>query len=225
MSLNQGVVLYLPLWSVSLQGTPIISKDNYQHSCAVTGATWGSTGRTFDGIDDNIALPDSAVLDVTSVNASVRVKLLALKGAAAYGTIMGQTTSYAYYIYTTEAYINANINQGGNVDKTITAAAEINNWHLVGFSYTSGSYYTYYDAVQSAVTATTGNLIADSTIRVGGSAGRFTNAVIGEAFVYNRVLSQAEITQIYNLTLLNYQGGTSRFGIIGDTRWDFFTWA
>ncbi len=49
-----GCVFYAPLWRRELAGTTILSSGVYGlpvHSCAVTGTTWGGTGRTFDGND------------------------------------------------------------------------------------------------------------------------------------------------------------------------------
>ncbi len=50
----ENVVLYLPLWQEDMQAATLLSYDQYHHSCAVTGATRGATGRTFDGVDDKI---------------------------------------------------------------------------------------------------------------------------------------------------------------------------
>lgn len=45
----EDCVLYLPLGQEDMQGSTIISYDQYHHSCAVTGATWSPDGRTFAG--------------------------------------------------------------------------------------------------------------------------------------------------------------------------------
>ncbi len=58
----EGCVLYVPLWQEDLQGSPFLSYDPVHYSCAVTGATWDSTGRTFDDDDDKIVVLDAAPL-------------------------------------------------------------------------------------------------------------------------------------------------------------------
>jgi len=58
---TNGLVLYAPLYLC--RGSKFKSVDLYRHSCTVTGAVWGSTGRTFDGIDDNINLGNISTLN------------------------------------------------------------------------------------------------------------------------------------------------------------------
>ena len=58
------LVLYLPLWYPhgDMTGSPIYSYDINRHSCTVTGAVWGSQGRTF-GTDDEIETPSLGLTD------------------------------------------------------------------------------------------------------------------------------------------------------------------
>uniref|UniRef100_A0A6M3LAS4 Putative lectin/glucanase superfamily protein n=1 Tax=viral metagenome TaxID=1070528 RepID=A0A6M3LAS4_9ZZZZ len=58
-----GCLLYLPLWNPGLSGSTFKSIDPYGHLCTVTGALYGSTGRTFDGADDLINCGSGASLD------------------------------------------------------------------------------------------------------------------------------------------------------------------
>ena len=51
---DSGLTLYLPFYR--LDGSSLISKDAYGHSCTVNGAAWRTQGRYFDGIDDRIAV-------------------------------------------------------------------------------------------------------------------------------------------------------------------------
>lgn len=46
-------VLYLPLWHPNLSG-PVFTSADGNHTCTVTGADYGATGRTFDASDENI---------------------------------------------------------------------------------------------------------------------------------------------------------------------------
>lgn len=65
---DPSLVLYLPLYYPDSEttGSTIISKDIYRRSCTVTGATWGSKGRIFDGTDDQIACGNSSALNFTT---------------------------------------------------------------------------------------------------------------------------------------------------------------
>lgn len=56
---DPGLVFYLPLHG--LDGPSFISREAYGHPCTVTGAVWTPQGRYFDGVDDKIVLPDSAL--------------------------------------------------------------------------------------------------------------------------------------------------------------------
>jgi hypothetical protein len=63
---DPSLVLYLPFADHDMAGSTIISKDLNAHSCTVTGATWGSQGRSFDSTyDDFISVPDSPSLNLT----------------------------------------------------------------------------------------------------------------------------------------------------------------
>ena len=73
MALTDGLVFYLPLWSRSLQGSPIVSKDIYAHSCAITGATWGVQGRTLDGSTDLITTNSAAAGSVLNITGSMTI--------------------------------------------------------------------------------------------------------------------------------------------------------
>ena len=57
----EDVVLYLPMWQEDTQGSPIISYDQYHHSCTPSGAVYTlNRGRFFDGggaADDLITVP------------------------------------------------------------------------------------------------------------------------------------------------------------------------
>jgi len=64
--LDPALALYLPLWYPysDMTGSTIYSYDKNRCVCTVTGATWGRTGRTFDGVDDWIDLtPIVSTLD------------------------------------------------------------------------------------------------------------------------------------------------------------------
>lgn len=43
----------------------IRSKDSSNTTCTITGTTWGSQGRSFDIVDDNVNIPHAASLNIT----------------------------------------------------------------------------------------------------------------------------------------------------------------
>ncbi len=61
----EGCVLYLPLGQEDMQGSSIISYDQYHHSCAVTGTLWTPQGRDFNGASDRLDLADTIVPDTS----------------------------------------------------------------------------------------------------------------------------------------------------------------
>ena len=61
--LDPSLVLYLPLYQ--LDGASFMSRDAYGHLGVNYGSTWTPQGRSFDGVDDYVIVPN--VVDRKSV--------------------------------------------------------------------------------------------------------------------------------------------------------------
>ena len=60
--LDPNLVLYLPFYKKD--AASFMSDDAFGHLVTVTGAAWGIQGRTFDGVDDVIVVPEVASLKI-----------------------------------------------------------------------------------------------------------------------------------------------------------------
>lgn len=235
MPLNQGLVLYLPLWSGDLQGTSLSSEDNYRHSCSVVGATQTNTGRDFDGINDSITVPDNAAFAFGS-------------GDFTWGIWLKPSTYTGLRILAKGApWVISQNSAGGNF--AFRVREDASNVYFANNSFTvsvdewaqilctrGGSSITVYknavkdtlSVIQNVGAGVNSNITNSNPIVIGAEIAPSTNnwaGRIGEVWFYNRTTTSTEVTQNYNLTSPNYASGDNRFGIIGDTKWGFFAWA
>jgi len=202
-----GLVLYLPLWHPELTGSPIISKDLNALSCAVTGAVWTSTGRTFDGSDDTI---NCGVSDVLNLAAGAHTILLWAK----------TTTTDEKYLYLRWTYpsgygmaISATqklqIWAGTDPPGWLAGNSTFNDglWHLVGYS-KNGTAVTVWLDGQADGTPTGGVGLTNpgATAYIASrDGGNCWSGSIGEGWIYNRIVSAVEANHIYSSTKWRYQ--------------------
>ncbi len=208
--------LYLPLWYPSLGGNPATFKsmDRNAHICTLTGATWGSQGRTFDGLDNNIAVADNAILNPTQA-ISVEVWFNPTSSTI-YNFIVYKCSDnswndgYMLFSYTNTLYF------GFTYDGVIAyiTLPTLNQWyHAVGtFDITLGSNQVniYLNIIKGtpATKATAISYTASRALRLGDAyvANDYNfNGKLGEVRIYNRALSAAEIQNRYLATKWRYQ--------------------
>ncbi len=209
------LVLYAPLWHPELSGSPFISKDSYARSCTVTGAVWGTTGRTFAGGNDliTIATKPFAVTSAFTLLAWVNY------GIDDSGTFYGQGKSTALYpafkFFANSSMIALSGKNDANGDVAAdsnAATVTVGTPALIGVSFDGSSTHRLYkDGVGYATTADTFTGITDTTnlYTIGvwkrqTSVSYFTG-VIGELLIYTRLLADAEVQNIYLATKWRYQ--------------------
>ncbi len=209
MSLNP--VLYLPLWK--RDGSQFISEDAYGHLCTVTGATWGSQGRTFNGTQ-YISMPVSASLDLTgdmTLNVWVYVtsapELANLVGNSD-SNICGYRLAFAanmttLYYETNKAAVNQ-LTQG-------STSSLLNRWAMITAT-RSGAVAKLYDNAVDKTSSSASHInpvTSPTPVRLGvfatGPTTQFLRGTMGEVQIYNRVLSALEIQQHYLATKWRYQ--------------------
>ena len=212
-----GLVLYAPLWHPELSGSPFLSKDLNAHSFSVTGAVWGSTGRILDGIDDRMACPDAASLDIaTSLSILAWVNATSLDAVESHTVLTKRFGSSVNYGLNFEA-------AAGNKDKlqfyihdgvafrTVQddTAMTTGVWHLVGatFDSVSDAVILYMDGVSSETGTITQAMVTNNELlSIGGigSAESF-HGIIGEVWLYGeRVLAASEVMHIHRATKGRY---------------------
>lgn len=231
---TNGLVLYLPLWALKggENGTTFKSVDAYQHSCTVFGALWQPDGRLFDGSDDKIDT-GTAFQSIFRASFSFGCWFKAtdgIPGAAEYlgGSANASAEDRVYLQIRDDGKIQFLYASDGDMEYCHTNVAMLSNgqqgWHLAfgvldATVEGAGGMLIYFDGAVKALDATndgdtTGITSADWTsadeLWIGdqdnnGASNSPLLGVIGDTWLYNRVLTAAEILHIYNSTVWRYQ--------------------
>ncbi len=212
---TNGLVLNAPLFMPTLDGATFNSDDSYKHLCTVIGAIWGAQGRTFDGIDDNISIPNhtSLIFGTGDFTVLAWVSLVA-SPAGDYGKIIakGQLTAGGWH-FGRNGPTNGQM-QFYNPDGTgLTSTGDSDlrgaGWKMAGFvrNGANGSMWLNGVADGGVISSITANLTSTASLLISNAtASSCWDGSIGEILIYNRALSPIEIQQIYNSTKWKYQG-------------------
>jgi len=220
--LDPSLVLYLPLWKKD--GASFMSEDAYGHLCTRTGALWRLDGHFFDGSDDYIEVAHHASqLLTTGGSIAVWIKPSSA-GEASLGRIFDKsdtnynlgTNGYAFYTTGTNRTGFA-INNG---TARFSAAGSVvfgdGNFYYAVVTWDATGLVTHYiNGIQSGAPATSSNpvgIITSDPPCIGNLSydpgARSFDGMIGEVWVYNRVLTVCEIQRMYLATKWRYSGWT-----------------
>ena len=206
--LDPNLVLYLPLYKHD--GTTFISDDAYGHLCTVTGATWGVQGRTFDGVDDRITVPDHASLDATTAltiiawayhDANANEFMVSKWGATdnSYSLLQGGTPFKGIFEI-----------QVSNASKQVLSDTVLpaTTWFMLAGVYNKTDLRIYLNGVLDCTpVAQTSNIdVTAEDVYVGwGLSNTYAWAgKIGEAVISSRAFTASEIQRIYLATKWRY---------------------
>lgn len=171
-------------------------------------ATPGALGYTFDGVDDYVDVGNALSLNITqAITISAWIKSTSVTGNA---VIVGKSTptvAEPFYIYTLQrsgTSIKLVLSIGGVRIEKLEGVVSIGTWYYIVGVY-NGSYMNIYiNGVQNGTAQAQTGSINTNSINV--NIGRFLadnsdyfSGSIGEVRIYNRALSQAEITSLFNL--------------------------
>jgi len=204
--LDPSLALYLPLHR--LDGTCFKSGDAYGHLCTVTGALWRPYGRYFDG-DDHIVCGTNPALSITTEDFTLLIWAYRDTDGA-HNAMLGGTSLDAP---------NFSVKTGGNVYFAKPSLAQVkadttidlDTWTMLGVTFdshsTSNNVRHFFNGVTDGI-STLDLDFADYMNCIG--AGNNTTSwhwsgYLGEAWIYNRVLSAVEIAHIYRVTRRRYQ--------------------
>jgi len=203
-----GLVLYAPLWHPELSGSPFLSKDLNAHSCTVTGATWGITGRTFDGADDFIDCGSDITISHTGslvcwfkypADASTRVLI-------ANGNLSTDRDGYTLYISATDT-LAFQYASAAAVINTTAIATTTTQWNLVCVTWDGTNIIPYLNGTAGTTLSQTIDNAITNPLRIG-RAGAGTDyygkGQIGEVAVFNRALSAIEVQNLRLATKWKY---------------------
>lgn len=204
--------LYLPFWQEDTQGSPIISYDQYHHSCTVVGTTFNpNVGRIFDGLNDEIVLDNETGLDFERTDPfHFLAWIKGTKGSDTHVIFSKNETGstlrgYAWRIANTtgkmQLYLWSNV-EGSNF-ALVNGATDVldGTWHFISVKNdgtgTAAGLFLRVDGVDDVdnrvgtLTATVKNNIVPT---IGGreQGDQFLKATLGKLLVYGRSLSVAE---------------------------------
>lgn len=210
-----GCVLYAPLWSPYLKGTVFKSQDLYRHTCTVTGATWGSTGRVFDGNDYIEVNPTPTQLDFTTGDFSFAmwIKPTTIAGDDRSLIYRGSYQVDGWYCYlASTGAITFTTNQLAARQNSASSAGDfvINEWAFLTVTRIGSTCKIYKNVADITFTgpgAHTNPATSSRTVKIGIADDKASDpyiGIMGEHWVFNRAITTAEMTNILNVTKWRY---------------------
>jgi len=224
-SLQKGLVLDMPMDSgYTKSATVLTDRTPYSNNgTAAGGVTIGSDYTTFDGSTGYVDAGNGASLNITNaitISAWVNFIDLSLYGTDASkieGIVIkadepsGAFITSSYYLtFDPRSAINRlsfTIVKNSTTSSSVYISAfnsliSINTWHYIVATYDINSMNIYLDGVLKATTVSPDYPIqyVAKTVKIGGGlTSRYFNGSIDEVRIYNRALSQAEITLLYDM--------------------------
>jgi len=193
-----------------------LSGNNY-HGTLTNGPTSNVSNLgsvLFDGVDDYVALPTSG-LAFGAGQFTIEAWVYLTSNAVTYnGVYYSQSSNVSGFIgfgYTSgTGFLLSDYNGSVRVTTTNTTSISINTWyHVVGLRNGSNQYIVYVNGVASTTNNTSTLSLTTLDPRIGinpaSSAERWTGR-IATVKMYNRALTQTEISQ-------NYEATKTRFGL------------
>jgi len=228
---TRNCVLYLPLYK--LPGASFKSLDAYGHLATVTGALWTPQGRTFDGLDDNISIPDAPSLSFGdgstdspfSVGIWVKIADISADGktlVCKWDNDVAFMTEWLFNLSASRLYLNLFDGATGAayIGRNTPLLDDYDDmWMFLYATYdgsrTSEGSKIYLDAsridnLNISAGAYTAMHDSNQAVLIGARTtnavlGQLTKGTFGEVWTDNRVLTLAEIQRIYNLTKWRYR--------------------
>jgi len=211
------LILYLPFWYPhgDMTGNPIYSYDIYRHSCTVSGATWGSTGRTFNpATPDYIELSgDTSIMNFTSGDFTIIANVYVTDTSSArmiFNRGLYQTDGYFFDIET-GGQIRFFTNQAAADQSTVSnaGAVSVNTRYSLGLARSGANANLYRNGVD--VTAAGGGHINPATcartLKIGiwdGKATEPMSGIFNALLAWSRCLPASEIANISNAIMMTF---------------------
>jgi len=168
----------------------------------VSTVSFDSTGQpTFDGTDDFINLGSSGTLGIDrNISVFAVVKLDSVSGwHGIFGNSSGGT--FVHFQVASGGTLNCYL-YGPSVAAVSSASITAGTWVALGFTFDGSTLKLFQNGVQiqSTATSSTASITSASNVGVGKvySTARFLDGIISVLKVYNKPLTQAEVTQDFN---------------------------
>src|SRR5947199_1201589 len=186
--------------------TALDSSGNGNTGNLMNGPLWtaGRVGNAlyFDGIDDNVTIPDSTSLDLSG-SFTLSAWVNPASTLTDFRSIL--VKNYTYYLYAgVSGYCGDGSPLGGfegSSSKTVCQPSPlpINAWTYLALSYNGSTLTLYRDGIPVATSNAAGALSATTgTLQIGASQeGEYFKGLIDEVRIYKRALTDTEIQAIY----------------------------
>jgi len=209
MGIYDGLQAY---WSFDSSG--VTTKDIKKYSLQAndgtsTKATWTSDGHVggayvFNGTNSYIKVIDSPSIDITgSISLSAWVKYDVISDY-----ILGKNSCYSFMVWSGNNKLEGSVFSSGAEYYQIRNVSggkiiSTDQWHYLTFIFDGRYTRTYVDATVDRVYDTGGTRTLDnntSNISIGAAnfSSHFMDGTIDEIAIWNRVLSQDEVSYLYN---------------------------
>ncbi len=219
-SLQKGLVGHWTMSQDSLKGSLLADKTPYENDGTIYGATFttdrkgkANSAMSFDGVSNHISLLNSLGLtrNISKLTLScwTNIPLISLSSTAVFISFGrgGGGGARSQLLIRNGKYVIAGRRLDSDTYTEVNGGITSVGWHLVTgmFDYANKSVFLYLDGVKIAENTdflTAGNTSdTDSTGAKIGTQYDATfpfNGSIDDVRIYNRALSQAEITTLYN---------------------------
>jgi len=209
-----GLVFYAPLWHPGLKGSPFTSKDLTGHTCTVTEATWGVTGRTFDGSNDRIMCGNNSVLNFTSGDFTIAFWMHVPTGADVNMAPMSRgvdNTDGWFVWFDGSSKMQFYTVQSGAQQNSVSGTAATNDtfelWTITRSGTDVAIYLNDTDDTDTAGTHTDPDTSTRQFMigaKDSASPTQFMQMILGDVWIWNRELAAPEIKSIYHATRGRY---------------------
>jgi len=220
---DPSLVFYAPLWYPysDMTGSTIKSYDKNRHTGTVTGAAYGKYGRTFYGVDDNINMGNLAIVNFERTDKFSGFAWVSRTAYGAIQSIISKRVNGGLYngwemSFKDDNTLRFTLRASNNTMVEVTSVPTFTNanYNFLGFTYngssTAAGVILYLNGALidknigtdtlDATTATTDKF----SIGARSAAGVFLTGLVGDALIFNRVLSAGEIANLYRATKWRY---------------------
>ena len=167
---------------------------------------------SFDGLDDFISILNNtlcnAVNEVT-ISTFVDVSNWTINGGYYQASIIQEAGNHYFHLQfgpQNNNQMQVSFQFNNNVYNNFESSLDLNNWHHIAFTHSSiGINRMYIDGneIQNISTFPYGNSTCPSNIYLGKENNFYYNGKIDDIGIWNRALTQQEITSVYNSTSTN----------------------
>ena len=209
---DPACVFYLPLWKKD--GPAFKSDDMYGQPCANLGPVWMPQGFSFDGMDDYVNCGSHAVLNFTqaiTVGAWFKNTRLAGTWQRIVNKCYNSTavSGCCFHLGLSNTNNRYRWSVGGAFDRTSSVVCPLDSWVFHVGAWDLAVTRQYENARLIDISAAAGVVLTSAYPLTIGNAYTTTAAypflgIIGEVFVFNRALSQSEISSLYTATRGRY---------------------